>query len=176
MPSIRFIIHELQALNWEAKFNKAECGNVRKILLRSAIVLGNEKGTAYTILRRLAKFGLGGKMGHGKQYFSWIHEDDFCRAVEFLIDNQSSSGAYNLAAPTTLTNSQMMRELRKAYHIPFGLPASKLMLEVGAFFLRTETELIIKSRRVFPEKLLSEIFKFKYENFPEAISALEDKS
>jgi len=164
------------ALDWESEFNKAECGDVRKILLRSAIVLGDEKGTAYTILRRLAKFGLGGKMGHGKQYFSWIHEDDFCRAVEFLIDNQSPTGAYNIAAPNALTNSEAMRALRKAYHIPFGLPASKLMLEVGAFFLRTETELIIKSRRVFPEKLLSENFKFKYENFPEAISALENKA
>jgi hypothetical protein len=134
------------------------------------MVFGAEGGV-FPVLRRLARCGLGGKMGSGRQFVSWIHEDDFCRAVEWLIGREDLSGPVNLAAPTPLTNAEMMRLVRRACGAPFGLPATEWMLEFGAFFLRTETELILKSRRVTPGKLLAAGFQF---HFPELENALRD--
>ena len=113
-------------------------------------------------------------MGHGRQYVSWLHEIDFCRAVSWLIENQSADGIYNLTAPEPLTNREMMRILREANDRRLGLPATKLMLEVGAFLLRTETELILKSRRVVPERLLDEGFEFRFAEMKDAVDALEE--
>jgi NAD dependent epimerase/dehydratase family enzyme len=134
------------------------------------MVFGADGGVC-PVLRRLARFGLGGKMGSGKQFVSWIHEDDFCRAVEWLIEREDLNGPVNFAAPNPLTNAEMMRILRRVCRAPFGLPATEWMLEVGAFFLRTETELIIKSRRVIPSKLLASGFEF---HFPQLENALRD--
>ena len=112
-------------------------------------------------------------MAGGEQYVSWMHQRDFCRAIEFLIDRDDISGPVNLAAPRPLTNRAMMHVIRHALGVPFGLPAARWMLEVGAFFLRTETELIIKSRRVVPGRLLSSGFCFDYENLASAVAQLE---
>ncbi|MEO8498938.1 MAG: TIGR01777 family oxidoreductase, partial [Planctomycetota bacterium] len=160
---------------WEEEFAKAECPITRKIVLRTAIVLGSVPGTAYEVLRRLARFGLGGKMGSGKQFLSWIHADDFCRALSWLIETPSAEGIYNIAAPNPVTNADAMRLFRKAVRMPIGLPAARWMLEVGAFVLRTETELIIKSRRVVPTRLISEGFAFEFPTLESAIASLESR-
>jgi uncharacterized protein (TIGR01777 family) len=161
------------ATAWEREFFAAATPRTRKVALRTAMVFGNFPGTVYRVLRRLARLGLGGAMAGGDQYVSWIHERDFCRAIEFLIDRDDISGPVNLAAPRPLSNRAMMHVIRHALGMPSGLPATRWMLEVGAFFLRTETELIIKSRRVVPGRLLSSGFHFDYENLASAVAQLE---
>ncbi len=158
---------------WEREFFAAATPRTRKVALRTAMVFGNYSGTVYRVLRRLARLGLGGPMAGGEQYVSWIHQRDFCRAIEFLIDRDDLSGPVNLAAPRPLTNRSMMHVIRHALGMPVGLPATRWMLEVGAFFLRTETELIIKSRRVVPQRLLNAGFRFDFETLSSAIAHLD---
>lgn len=158
---------------WEQALEDADTPATRKVALRTAMVLGTGGNSVFPVLRRLARLGLGGGMGNGEQFVSWIHEHDFCRAIEWLIARDDSSGPVNLAAPNPVTNAEMMRIMRRLCGVPFGLPASRWMLEVGAFFLRTETELIIKSRRVIPCRLLASGFEFRFESFEEAVSNLE---
>lgn len=129
------------------------------------MIMSPDKGGVLDTLLSLVKRGLGGCAGDGKQYVSWIHYDDFVKAVYWLIENEEIEGAVNLAAPNPLTNSEFMSELRKACGIRFGLPAAKWMLEIGAVFMKTETELILKSRRVVPKKLLESGFNFKFETW-----------
>jgi NAD dependent epimerase/dehydratase family enzyme len=121
--------------------------------------------------RELVRFGLGGKMGKGNQMFSWIHEKDFANAVQFILENESLIGPVNIAAPMPLTNEEFMRTLRKESKVLFGLPLSKFMLEIGAILIQTETELILKSRWVIPDKLLQSGFVFQ---FPDMQSALKN--
>ncbi|REJ95567.1 MAG: TIGR01777 family protein [Planctomycetota bacterium] len=160
------------ATNWERTFNDASTPSTRKVALRTAMVLADVPGTVYAVLRRLVRCGLGGRMGSGRQYVSWIHAVDFCRAVEWLIDHHQLTGPVNLAAPHPLPNREMMRVLRKTFGVPLGLPASRWMLEVGAFLLRTETELILKSRRVVPTRLLDSGFEFRFPAFHDAVRNL----
>ncbi|MST01045.1 MAG: TIGR01777 family protein [Pedosphaera sp.] len=157
---------------WEDTFNAAETPRTRKVALRSAMVLGNAPNSVFPVLRRLARLGLGGRMGNGRQFVSWIHELDFSRAIEWLIACDEVSGPVNVAAPNPLTNSDMMRLFRELCGMPFGLPVMEWMLEVGAFLLRTETELVIKSRRVMPGRLLAGGFQFRFTDFREALTDL----
>ncbi|HWW01637.1 MAG TPA: TIGR01777 family oxidoreductase [Candidatus Acidoferrum sp.] len=157
---------------WEATLEEAKTSGTRKIAMRTAMVLGLRKNSVFPVLRRLVRFGLGGRMGSGRQFVSWIHETDFCRAVEWLLRHDKLEGPVNLAAPNPLPNCQMMRTLRKVCGVPVGLPAATWMLEVGAFFLRTETELIIKSRRVVPRRLLGSGFEFRLPSIREAFEEL----
>ena len=120
------------------------------------------------MLLKLVRFGLGGQNGSGRQFVSWIHETDFVRAIYWLIEHESLSGPVNLAAPHPLPNAEFMRELRRAWGMPLGLPSTEWILEVCAFFLRTETELILKSRRVVPARLLQQGFRFQFSHWPEA--------
>ncbi len=115
-------------------------------------------------------------MGNGKQYVSWIHETDFCNSILHLIQSQEAEGIYNLCSPYPLPNCEMMKTLRQILKAPLGLPAYAWMLEIGAFFLRTETELIIKSRNVIPQRLLDERFQFSYADFESAIQELENSA
>ncbi len=147
---------------WEAALNEAQTPATRKVILRSAMVLGHARNSVFPVLRRLVRLGLGGRMGDGRQFVSWIHVDDFCHAIEWLINHDDLAGPVNLAAPNPLPNHEFMRTLREACHMPFGLPAPASMLEVGAFFLRTETEQILKSRRVVPRRLLESGFQFRH--------------
>lgn len=156
---------------WEEAFEAAEVPATRKATLRTAMVFGPLSGGVYRALRMLAKLGLGGRMSHGRQWVSWIHADDFCRAIAWLIDRPAASGVYNLAAPEPLTNAEMMRLIRRAVGMPIGLPAARWMLEVGMFIFRSESELIIKSRRVIPARLSAEGFEF---TFPDMAAALAD--
>jgi len=156
---------------WERALNEARTPATRKVALRITLVLGADGGV-FPVLRRLARFGLGGRMGGGRQFVSWIHLADFCRAVEWLIARDDLSGPINLAAPNPLPNHALMRLMREACHAPFGLPATEWMLEVGAFILRTETELILKSRRVVPGRLMASGFQFQFPKLDEALKNL----
>lgn len=159
---------------WEATFNEIENLKTRKVILRIAMVLGNEGGV-FPVLKRLVKFGLGGKHGSGNQFMSWVHEYDFVKSIQFVLERKNSSAVYNVAAPNPLPDKYFMEAIRNALKIKIGLPASKWMLETGAVFLRTETELVLKSRRVIPTKLLNAGFKFKFENATDAIADLSKK-
>jgi uncharacterized protein (TIGR01777 family) len=160
---------------WERTFEAAQTPATRKVALRMAMVLGTQAGTILDVLRRLVRFGLGGRMGTGRQYVSWIHEEDFCRAIAWLISQKNFCGAVNLAAPNPVPNRQLMATLRSACGKSFGLPAAQWMLEVGAFFMRTETELIIKSRRVVPGRLLESGFDFRFSKLKDALADLLPK-
>lgn len=156
---------------WEETLFRAPVQSTRRLAMRTAMVLGRGSNSVFPVLRRLVRLGLGGRMGSGKQYVSWIHERDFCRAVEFLILREDLSGAVNFTSPNPVENHKLMHAFREVCGVPFGLPAQEWMLEVGAFFLRTETELILKSRRVVPGRLMAEGFEFQ---FPEITAALRD--
>ena len=157
---------------WEGAFNAAPTPNTRKVALRTTMVLGHARNSVFPVLCRLARLGLGGRMGSGKQFVSWLHQGDFCRAVEWLIAHEGVNGPVNLAAPNPLPNAEMMRLFRELVHAPIGLPATEWMLEIGAFFLRTETELILKSRRVVPGKLSAGGFEFRFPHMHEALRDL----
>jgi uncharacterized protein (TIGR01777 family) len=153
---------------WERVANEASVPRTRKALLRAAVVMSPDRGGAFDTLLALVRRGLGGRDGDGRQYVSWIHEEDFVRAVRRLIERDDLSGAFNLAAPNPLPNAEFMRELRAAWGTRLGLPASEWMLAVGALLLRTETELILKSRRVVPGRLLADGFAFNFPTWSEA--------
>ncbi|AZA57033.1 TIGR01777 family oxidoreductase [Chryseobacterium shandongense] len=156
--------------SWENEFSKSETENVRKVALRTSIVLGNNGG-AFPKLKMLTKFGLGGKQGRGNQKVSWIHIQDFCRAVEFIINDENIFGKINITAPNPLANQEFMKSLRKEMKVPFGLNAPVWQLEIASIFLKTETELLLKSRNVYPGKLLKDGFQFL---FPDVESAFHN--
>jgi uncharacterized protein (TIGR01777 family) len=164
-----FSIEVAQA--WEREFFAREISGVRKVALRAAMVLGTRRGGVLHALANLCKLRLGGAMAGGRQFVSWIHERDFCRAVEFLMSAELS-GTVNLAAPNPVTNRYLMRVIREAVGVRIGLPAARWMLELGAFFLRTETELIIKSRRVVPGRLTAAGFRFVFPGIEYAVRDL----
>jgi len=147
---------------WEKEFNAAPSDTVRKIALRSAIVIGKESGGAMEYLINLSKLWLGGTQGDGQQFISWVHLKDFGRVVEFLIEQEHISGVINCAAPNPVTNQIFMKELRKAVGRSWGLPIPKFLLAFGAVFLRTQTELVLKSRKVVSKRLEEEGFQFEY--------------
>jgi len=156
------------ATSWERALEQAVTPRTRKVALRSAIVMSADRGGVFDLLLRLVRFGLGGRSGDGRQYVSWIHDRDFVRAVYWLIDHDKLDGAVNLAAPHPLPNADFMRALREAWGIRVGLPASAWMLEIGTWLLRSETELVLKSRRVVPGRLAQHGFAFDFPTWPEA--------
>jgi len=160
------------ATSWEEAFFKAATPNTRKIALRSAMVMSPDREGIFDTLLRLVRFGLGGASGSGKQFVSWIHDEDFVRSIDYLISHDEFDGAVNLAAPNPLPNREFMRAIREAWGARVGLPATAGMLELGAIFLRTETELILKSRRVVPGRLLANGFKFQFPEWPTAAQEL----
>ena len=158
--------------SWEASFFSANTPHTRRIALRSAMTMSPSRGGIFGTLSRLVRMGLGGAAGSGKQFISWIHETDFLRAIEFLIENKNMDGCVNLCSPNPLPNREFMRTLRSAWGTQIGLPAAEWMLVIGAFFMRTETELVLKSRRVVPGRLLKEGFTFSFPDWPEAAADL----
>ncbi|GII08507.1 NAD-dependent epimerase [Planomonospora parontospora subsp. parontospora] len=153
---------------WEQAQERAETPHTRKVAMRSAMVMSPDRGGVFDVLLRLARLGLGGPVAGGAQYVSWIHDRDFVRAVEFLIDRDDLAGPVNLAAPVPLPQRMFMHVLRAAWGVPVGLPATKWMAELGAFALRSDTELLLKSRRVVPGRLLEAGFSFGCAQWPEA--------
>lgn len=157
--------------SWEEEFFTVKNEETRKVALRTSIVMGNNGG-AFPKLKLITKLGLGGKQGRGQQMVSWIHIDDFCKAVEWIINNENIQGAVNVTSPNPVSNEEMMRKLRKQLNIPFGLNAPVWQLEIASILLKTETELLLKSRNVYPEKLSKTGFEFSYPGIDETIDHL----
>jgi hypothetical protein len=163
------------ATSWEGAFFSSVTPETRKVALRSAMVMSPDRGGIFGELLRLVRFGLGGTAGSGRQFVSWIHGKDFLRSIEYLIAHEECAGAFNLASPNPLPNREFMRTLRQAWGAPLGLPATVWMLELGAWFLRTETELILKSRRVVPGRLQRAGFEFHFPDWPAAATDLVNR-
>ncbi|MFI5551489.1 TIGR01777 family oxidoreductase [Streptomyces sp. NPDC051738] len=160
---------------WERAQEEADTPHTRKVALRSAMVMSPDRGGVFDVLLGMARLGLGGPVAGGAQYVSWIHDRDFVRAVDFLVDRDDLTGPVNLAAPEPLPQRAFMRALRSAWGAPVGLPATKWMAELGAFALRSDTELLLKSRRVVPGRLLDEGFTFEYGRWTEAADDLAQR-
>jgi hypothetical protein len=156
---------------WEQALQEARAPRTRRVALRSAMVMSPDRGGIFDVLLRLARAGLGGAIAGGQQFVSWIHERDFTRAIELLIARDDLDGPVNLASPSPLPQRDFMAALRAARGTRIGLPATRWMVEIGAFFLRTDTELILKSRRVVPGRLLDAGFHF---DFPAWAPAAQD--
>ncbi|HTE17899.1 MAG TPA: TIGR01777 family oxidoreductase [Armatimonadota bacterium] len=162
----RFSIDVARA--WEDALAEAETPHTRKVALRSAMTMSPDRGGIFDVLLGLVRRGLGGRAGSGRQYVSWIHEGDFLRALHWLIQHEEVAGPVNVCAPNPLPNAEFMRTLREAWGSPIGLPATEWMLAAGALALGTETELILKSRRVVPGRLQSAGFTFDFPHWPDA--------
>jgi uncharacterized protein (TIGR01777 family) len=157
---------------WEEAFFSTLIPGIRKVALRSAMTFSADRDGVFDVFLSLVRHGLGGTTLPGTQFVSWIHEVDFIRSVEFLIDRNDLTGAVNLAAPNPLPNREFLGILRKAWGTHVGLPATRWMLELGTFLLRTESELVLKSRQVVPGRLLGAGFHFKYPTWPQAAQDL----
>ena len=149
---------------WEKEFYKFESSTTRKVALRTSIVLA-KNGGAFPKFLGITKLGLGGKQGRGNQMISWIDIYDFCNAVQFIIENESLKGSINITAPNPISNDDFMKTIRKKTKVPFGISSPVWLLELASIFLKTETELMLKSRNVYPKILLENGFRFRYSNF-----------
>lgn len=159
---------------WEEAFFAAKVpGATRKVALRTAMVLANEDGTVFDVLRHLTRRGLGGRMGKGTQRVSWMHLDDLIAAIDFIAGDPLRDGIYNLAAPECPTNRELMRAFREEQGAPFGLPAARWMLELGARVMKSETELVLKSRWADPRRLREEGFRWRWPHLAAALGDLE---
>ena len=161
---------------WELELEKAATPHTRKVALRTAMVMSPDKDGVFDVLCGLTRKWLGGKIRSGKQFVSWIHELDFVQAIRFLIGSDSIDGAVNLASPNPLPQADFQAVLRKSLGVKIGLPATKWMAEVGAVFMKTDTELLLKSRRVVPGRLLDAGFKFEFSTWNEAAKDLVSRS
>ncbi len=157
---------------WEAAASEFELPRTRLVLLRSALTLSPDAGGVFDVLLWLVRRGLGGTNGDGRQFVSWVHAFDFARALDWVVGHDELRGPVNVCAPNPVTNAEFMRTLRRAWGAPFGLPATRPMLEVGARLLGTETELILKSRRLVPGKLQASGFAFEFPTWKRAAAEL----
>jgi NAD dependent epimerase/dehydratase family enzyme len=160
------------ARSWEQALADARTPATRKVALRTAMVMSPDRGGVFDVLLALVRRGLGGPAGGGRQFVSWIHDQDFVRAVRYLRERTDIVGPVNLAAPRPLPQRDLMRALREAWGARVGLPATRWMLEAGAWALRTDTELLLKSRRVVPGRLLDAGFAFAFPDWPTAAQDL----
>lgn len=169
----RFSIEVAQA--WERTLDRVDVPNTRKVKMRSAMIMGPDPGGIFSVLLRLVRWGLGGRVGSGRQYMSWVHYQDFIRALEWIMKHEHLEGVINIASPYPIPYAEFMRHLREAWGMPIGLPATTWMLEIGAFILRTESELVLKSRRVVPGRLSKDGFTFDFPEWPQAAQDLCDE-
>jgi uncharacterized protein (TIGR01777 family) len=169
----RFSIEVARA--WERELDAAETPRTRKVAMRSAMIMSPDDGGVFDVLLGLVRRGLGGTIGDGRQYVSWLHDGDFASAVQFLLERDDISGPVNLASPNPLPNRAFMGALRKAWGTRVGLPAAEWMVEVGTFAMRSESELVLKSRRVVPGRLLEAGFAFRHPTWEEAARDLVDR-
>ncbi len=161
---------------WEQEFFRHRRDGVRQIALRTAMVFGQGRGGVYEAFCSIAKQGLGGRAGDGTQYVSWIHLDDFVGMIDWIIAHTELDGVVNVASPDPQPNAKFMRALRESLGVRFGLNATEWMLEIGAFFKKTETELLMKSRRVVPERMLGAGYKMKHPNLKHAMKDLAERN
>jgi uncharacterized protein (TIGR01777 family) len=168
------------AHRWEAALAAIPTPRTRKIRLRSSMTMSPDPGGVFSVLSKLACLGLGGTQGSGRQFVSWIHDADYCRATDLLLTNpeiaDETDGVVNFTAPEPLPNRDFMRILRGAWGQPIGLPAPRVLLEIGTFLMRTESELVLKSRRAVPTLLLKHGFEFQFPTWPEAAKDLAARS
>jgi uncharacterized protein (TIGR01777 family) len=162
----RFSIEIAQA--WERELAAADTSRTRRVAMRMAVVMAPDRDGTFGILHRITRLGLGGPIAGGAQYVSWIHDHDLARAVAWLLDREDVEGPVNLAAPEPLPQRELMRALRAAAGVPVGVPATRWMMEVAAALHRTDTELLLKSRRVVPARLLDAGFRFDFPSWPAA--------
>jgi NAD dependent epimerase/dehydratase family enzyme len=160
------------AQEWERAQEQAETPDTRRVALRTAMVMSPGRGGVFDVLSRMARLGIGGPVAGGRQFVSWIHERDMVRAVEFLLRRDDLAGAVNLASPHPLPQGELMRELRAVVGMPIGVPATKWMAEIGAFVMRSDTELLLKSRRVVPGRLVEAGFTFELPRWADAAREL----
>lgn len=154
------------AKRWEAALAAAVTPKTRKIRLRSSMTMSPDAGGVFSVLSKLARMGLGGTLGDGRQYVSWIHDQDYCRITDLLLEQpeitDETGGIINMTAPEPIPNKQFQRELRQAWGQPVGLPAARWMIEIGTRVMQTESELVLKSRRAVPTLLLKHGYSFSY--------------
>ena len=161
---------------WEEAYAQSVLPNIRQVLVRTSFVLGKSGGALKT-MAQLTKFGLGGKVGHGKQGISWIHEEDMNRIFIDAIENEKREGAYIATAPKPVSNEVFMKALRKALSMPIGLPAFAWMVQLGAYFImKTDPDLVLAGRYVVPKRLEDEGFEFDYPSVEEAFEDLFEKN
>jgi uncharacterized protein len=162
------------ATAWEKAFFNFSLHKTRQVALRMAIVLGRDGGVIHP-LKKLVQFGLGGKQGKGNQMFSWIHIEDVFKIIEFTKANEYVTGVINTSAPNPVTNAQLMKVFRRTMKMPFGLPTPAWLLKIGAVIIKTETELILKSRWVIPQKLMDWNFSFTFKTIDKALEDILQK-
>lgn len=160
---------------WEMALEEAETPATRKVAMRSAMTMSVDKGSVFDVFATLARRGLGGQSGNGRQYVSWVHEEDFASSVRFLVEREDLRGPVNIASPNPLPNAEFMRILRESVGVKYSVPLPAWLLELGAVFMRTETELILKSRRVIPTRLLQAGFTFRYPDWESASRELASR-
>ena len=168
------------ASRWEQAFLSIPTPRTRKIRLRSSMVMSPDPGGVFSVLSNLARTGLGGSIGSGRQFVSWMHDLDYCRATDLLLTQpeitEETGGIVNMTAPEPLPNRDFMRALREAWHMPIGLLATEWMIQVGTFLMRSESELVLKSRRVVPTLLLKRGFEFAFPTWPAAARDLVSRT
>jgi uncharacterized protein len=160
------------AKDWEEAFFAGQMPRTRRMAMRSSMTFTAGKGGVFDVLSKLVRVGLGGRQGSGAQYVSWIHEVDFVRAIEFLIAHEHLQGPVNICSPNPVVNREFLRALRAAWRQPVSVPSPAWVIEIGSFLLRTESELVLKSRRVVPTKLLEAGFTFTLPDWPAAAREL----
>jgi uncharacterized protein (TIGR01777 family) len=156
------------AKGWEEAFFSIPTPRTRKVAMRSALTLSPDRGGIFDVLLGLVRRGLGGAQGSGAQFVSWIHQADYIRAVELLIAREDLDGVVNLASPNPLPNAAFLAALRNAWGTRLGLPSPRWLIEIGTRLMRTESELVLKSRRVVPGRLLDAGFQFQFPEWPAA--------
>ena len=167
-PGAGFSVDVVQ--RWEQAFNSFNTPFTRKVIIRTSIVLGRNGG-ALNPLKTLTQSGLGGRQGQGNQYVSWLHENDFVSIIDFLITHDDAMGVYNVTSPNPVPNNEFMKAIRKVLKMPVSIPTPRWLLSLGALIIGTETELVLKSRRVVPARLTAAGYEFKFDNIE---TALED--
>ena len=163
------------AKNWEKTLFNSQTPSTRKVAIRSALMVSPVKKGYFDTLLSLVRRGMGGTIAGGKQYVSWIHETDFIRAIEFIISHEEIKGPVNFSSPNPMPQKEFMLHIRSAYGMKISFPITKWMSAIGAIFLKTDTQLVLKSRRAVPTKLLSHGFQFQFPKWPEAVVDLIKK-
>ncbi|MEL6543884.1 MAG: TIGR01777 family oxidoreductase [Myxococcota bacterium] len=153
---------------WEQEQALAHTPQTRKVALRTSLVMNPDPGSVFAVLSRMTQLGLGGAIAGGKQYVSWIHDADFVRAVQWIIDHESIVGPVNLAAPNPLPQKEFQQALRRAWRMPVGLPATAWMVRLAAQVIGSDEELLLKSRRVVSKVLPESGFRFDHPEWQDA--------
>ena len=157
---------------WEQTAEEFRTDRTRQVLMRTAMVMSPDADGVFDVLVGLARKFLAGKNGNGEQFVSWIHEADFLTSIDTLIEDAALDGPVNIASPNPIPNEQFMQQLRHAVGVSFGIPSPRLILEIGALVMKTESELLLKSRRVVPGKLLDRGLEFKFPHWSDAAQDL----